>query len=140
MFASTFQQSVRLSEFAAFGLAMLVALPASAAPPVDPAARSELIGRPVALTVQPESIALTGPRAMQQIVVTGRYADGTMRDLTPFCDLAMENADIAGLNPGGFLLSQKNGSTVLVVKASPLPSRTWRNRSQFASAMSLSRP
>jgi hypothetical protein len=54
---------------------------------------------------------------MQQVVVTGRYADGSVRDLTPFCELALEGADVAGVSPEGLVLPKKNGSTGLVVKA-----------------------
>ena len=58
-----------------------------AAVPTEPAKIAPLVGQPTGLAVQPESITLTGPRALQQIVVTGKYADGTVRDLTPFCEI-----------------------------------------------------
>ena len=80
---------------------------APAAVPADPAARACLIGQPTALRVEPAAVTLTGPRALQQVVVTGQYADGTVRDLTPFCDLAIEAPDVAvvdgtaGLGLGG---------------------------------------
>src|SRR6516165_6329306 len=64
---------------------------AGAAIPTEPAARAKLVGQPLALLVQPESITLNGPRAMQQLVVTGRYADGSVRDLTPFCEFGVES-------------------------------------------------
>jgi hypothetical protein len=94
----------------------LSTIPAAAAVPTDPAQLTVLIGQPTALLVQPEAITLNGPRSMQQVIVTGRYADGSVRDLTPFCELSIEAADVASLN-GGFLLPKKNGVTNLVVKA-----------------------
>src|SRR5262249_48481346 len=54
--------------------------------------------------------------AMQQIVVTGRYADNTVRDLTPFTELALEAADVATIESSGFMLPKQNGTTTLVVQ------------------------
>ena len=100
------------------GLALLLsALPAPAAAPADPATKAQVIGQPAALLVQPEAIALNSPRATQQVVVTGKYADGSVRDLTAFCDLALEAPDVATVETGGFLLPKKSGATALVVKA-----------------------
>src|SRR5262245_55952042 len=84
---------------------------------VEPGA---LLGEPVSLTLQPAPIRLTGPRAMQQVVVTGRYVDGAVRDLTPFCTFSADTAGVAIVAPGGFVQPQKNGEGVLVVRAGPV--------------------
>ncbi len=98
------------------GLLLGLCAAASAAVPTDPQQRAALIGQPQALVVQPETVTLAGPRAYQQILVTGKYADGTERDLTPFCDIACETPDLA--DPGaGFVTPKKNGAGALVVKA-----------------------
>jgi hypothetical protein len=91
-------------------------LPAGAAGPND-TERAQIIGQPTALLVQPDNIVLDGPRAMRQIVVNGKYADGSVRDLTPFCEYSLETADVAELAAGGFLTPKKNGVTGLVVTA-----------------------
>jgi hypothetical protein len=104
---------------AVIALVLAAALPASAAVPSDPADRAPIIGQPAAVVVQPAAITLSGPQAMQQIVVTGRYASGPERDLTHLADLSIETADLVDLGPGGFLLPKKNGTTNLVVKAGP---------------------
>src|SRR5262245_37203754 len=99
------------------GLALvLVAASVAAAAPRDdqPSAK---VGQPVSLVVQPESIRLSGPRAAQQLVVTGRYADGTERDLTPFAFVTVESPDIVAIRPGNFLESHKDGKTTLIVRA-----------------------
>src|SRR5262249_480193 len=83
----------------------------------DPAQKTLLIGQPTGLIVQPEAVTLRGPLAMQQLVITGRYADGSVRDLTPFCGLTLESAGIASVGRDGFLLPHNNGSTTLVVEA-----------------------
>jgi hypothetical protein len=99
--------------------ALLVALaaPARGAPPADPAAAARAVGQPAALLVQPEAVTLAGPRARQQVVVTGRYADGSVRDLTPFCELSVEPAEVAAAEAGGYLAARKSGTAALVVKA-----------------------
>ncbi|MCI0461964.1 MAG: hypothetical protein L0Z62_33860, partial [Gemmataceae bacterium] len=61
------------------GLALLpwAAHPARAAVPTNAAARARVIGQPVALSVQPETVTLRGPRSMVQVIVTGKYADSS---------------------------------------------------------------
>src|SRR4051812_23128833 len=85
--------------FAALATLALVAT-APAALPTESAKIAELVGQPTGLAVQPETITLSGPRALQQVIVTGKYADGTFRDLTPFCQFATEAPDVAGLKDG----------------------------------------
>src|SRR5262245_49257408 len=81
-----------------------------------PAAQA-VIGDPIALTVQPAAIHLRSARAMQQIIVTGRYGDGSERDLTSYCDLRADAADVVHIHAGGFLQPRKNGRTELVAQA-----------------------
>ncbi len=101
-------------------LALLLALTSTvpAAAPTDEE-KAAVIGQPTALVVQPATITLNGPRAMQQIVVSGQYPDGTVRDLTPFCQFSAEAADIIDIAAGGFLTAKKDGTTNLVIKAGP---------------------
>src|SRR3954454_22437277 len=82
---------------------LVATLPAAAAVPTDAEDRAPLVGQPTAVIVQPSAITLAGPRAMQQIVVTGRYANSPDRDLTHLCDLSVEAADLVDLSAGGFL-------------------------------------
>jgi Protein of unknown function (DUF1553)/Protein of unknown function (DUF1549) len=101
-----------------FSVLATLALAASAAPaavPTDANKIAPLVGQPSALAVQPESITLAGPRALQQVVVTGKYADGTVRDLTPFCEMTTEAADVATLKDG-LVIPKKNGTTNLILK------------------------
>ncbi len=99
------------------GLALvLAAFPASAATPRE-SEKAAIVGQPVSLLVQPETVRLSGLRAVQQIIVTGRYRDGSERDLTPFCAVRAEAADVVSIAQGGFLEAKKDGSTTLVVQA-----------------------
>ena len=87
-----------------------------AAPPTDAVKRAELIGQPTVLEIQPAKIALTGPRSTQQLVITGKYADGTIRDLTQLVTIKPEQADLLEISEA-WLRGKKNGSTTLVVQA-----------------------
>ena len=64
--------------FIALGIALATLSAASASVPDDTTVRAQIVGRPTAVVVQPQAISLSGPRAFQQIIVTGIYADGTM--------------------------------------------------------------
>jgi len=79
--------------------------------------RAVLIGQPVSLSVQPETIRLVGPTAMRQVLVTGHYSDGSERDLTTVCDLQVEAADVAKTGRGGLVRPLKSGETALVIRA-----------------------
>jgi Protein of unknown function (DUF1553)/Protein of unknown function (DUF1549) len=96
-------------------VAGLTTLPASAAVPSNPKEREGVIGQPASLEVRPAAVALDGPRAVQQLVVTGKYADGTVRDLTSFVAISApgELVDVTG----GFVRGKRNGSAQLVVAA-----------------------
>lgn len=90
---------------------------AAAGVPEKQAEKAACIGQPVSLVVQPETIRLAGPRAMRQVLVTGRYADGSERDLTSFCDFRVENPGLVKIGRVGFLQPQAAGETALVVQA-----------------------
>lgn len=95
----------------------LTAWQASAASAAEAADKAAVIGQPAALQVQPESITLRGQHANQQLVVTGRYANGLVRDLTGVCELRSEAAAIAAVDETGFVTPKKNGQTAIVIKA-----------------------
>lgn len=104
---------------AAFAVLILatLAFPAAAAVPSDAKGRGELIGAPVELTVQPAAIHLHGPRARQQLLVTARYADGSLRDLTPVCSYRGATPDLVVIDATGHVTARKNGSSSLIVQA-----------------------
>jgi Protein of unknown function (DUF1553)/Protein of unknown function (DUF1549) len=96
---------------------MLLAPVAEGSLPTDAQTRAKLIGQPKSLTVEPSVIVLDGPRAALQPVITGRYGDDSLRDLTHFCDITIEDRGVASLDNGRLLLPLKNGSTTLIVRA-----------------------
>ncbi len=98
------------------GTLLATTLAANADVPTDPAARAKIIGTPKELLVQPGKLTLTGPRATAQLVVTGVYADGTVRDLTHLADFKFDSA-VAAIDAERFLTATKNGSATLTVSA-----------------------
>ncbi|HKB01591.1 MAG TPA: DUF1549 and DUF1553 domain-containing protein [Gemmataceae bacterium] len=96
-------------------VAAFTALPALAAVPSEPKERAGVIGQPASLDVRPAAVALDGPRAVQQLVVTGKYADGTVRDLTSFATISAPG-DVVDAT-AGFLRGRRNGTTQLAVSA-----------------------
>lgn len=95
-------------------LPLLVYRPAYAEVPSDEAERAKLIGQPKSIQVQPQRLSLMGPRAFRQLVITGRYADGSERDLTPFAALSDVNK-LLDLHIGGYVQGRHNGKGTLVV-------------------------
>ncbi len=85
--------------------------------PEKQADKAACVGHPISLVVQPETIRLAGPRAMRQILVTGRYSDGSERDLTNFCELQVESPDLVKISRGGLLRPLTAGETALVIQA-----------------------
>src|SRR5262245_49443577 len=92
----------------------LVLLAAPAATSADE--RMAEIGQPASLLVQPPLINLTGPRAMQQVLVTGRYPNGSDRDLTALCSWEVAGAEVVEIKPHGFLVPRQEGPAQLVVR------------------------
>jgi len=95
-------------------IAALAVLPVFSSPPSDPKQREKIIGQPIALEVLPAAVMLDGPRAYQQLVVTGKYADGTIRDLTPFAGIVADVADLVEITDG-YARGKKNGASQLTV-------------------------
>ena len=109
--------SARTHAVAALLLFALAAGRTNAAPPVDPADRAAVAGQPAALEVYPPTVTLSGIRDARQLVVTGKYADGTLRDLTSVATARLEPADVVELQDGLFLRPKKDGSAAVVIAA-----------------------
>jgi hypothetical protein len=88
-----------------------------AASGMTPEDRVALIGQPVALSVLPREVQFSDPDALQQLVVTGHYADGSVRDLTTVAEFGLEDGAIAAITSGGMLAPRMDGVTALLVKA-----------------------
>jgi len=102
-------------------VAILAGGPAlQAAVPKDASARQQLLGKPVALEVAPRAFTLSGPRASRQVLVTGRYADGSLRDLTGFCQWKPADPAMIDVDADGLARGRSDGTTKLVVEVAGL--------------------
>jgi hypothetical protein len=93
-----------------------------AAVPSDASARQAVLGKPVALDVAPRAFTLSGPRASRQVLVTGRYADGSLRDLTGFCQWKPADPAMVSVDADGLARGRSDGTTKLVVEVAGLSS------------------
>ena len=87
-----------------------------AVPPTDAVLRSQIIGDPIALDVAPKSIRLAEARAGQQILVTARYADGSVRDLTSLCEWDAGDSELIEVTKHGFVTGRADGATKLDIR------------------------
>src|SRR5579875_309363 len=95
----------------------LTATIASAVSFVETSDKAAVIGQPITLQVQPKSLTLRGQHAYQQLIVTGHYAGGLIRDLTGVCAMQSESAEIAAVDETGLVTPKKNGQTAILVQA-----------------------
>ena len=95
---------------------------------------SKLVGSPVEIVVQPETIELSEPRAGQQLLVTGHYEDGPTRDLTRVAQFELKDSGVASVSKNGAVSTGKSdGETELTVRVGELTARvpvTVRNATQ----------
>ncbi len=99
-------------------LAALSTTAVRAAVPTDPAERTALIGQPTELLVAPgATVTLSGPRDVAQVVVTAKYANGQLRDLTGVVEATSSAPDILAVGEGMFLRGKKNGTATVTIKA-----------------------
>ena len=101
----------------AAAFAVLVSPLAFAAVPTDPDERVKAVGTPTALHVPTPTVALTGPRDVRQVVVTGSYANGQSRDLTHFAEVSVNPPDVLDVGPGLFLRGKKDGTATVTLVA-----------------------
>ena len=110
-------KNVTIKVLAGVAWILMVTSLVAAGAPEKQVEKAAFIGQPVSLVVHPETIRLWGPRAMQQVLVTGLYSDGSVRDLTRFCDLQTETPGVVKIGRGGLLQPLRDGQTALVVRA-----------------------
>lgn len=77
-------------------------LAAESAPAID-------VGTPTEITVEPVKFELNGSRSQQQLIVTGKYANGEVRDLTPVA-VFTSSADAVAKVANAVVLPTADGS------------------------------
>src|SRR3954454_13345268 len=78
---------------------------------------SRVVGRPEVLAVSPANIELSGRWDARQLLVEGRYADGSRRDLPRLAAIEVGDAKVADVDPRGYVTPRADGRTTLRLRA-----------------------
>ncbi len=95
---------------------VILAPNAYAASPAAADERTLLIGKPVRLEITPNQVILIGGKDARQLIVSGHYADGTVRDLTTLVQWKGDNSGVVMVSDS-FVRVLKNGSSTLTADA-----------------------
>ncbi|OWK40773.1 DUF1549 and DUF1553 domain-containing protein [Fimbriiglobus ruber] len=106
-----------LSTAAVVCAAAILSLSSAYASPPSDDDKTALVGQPASLTVAPAAVTLTGPRDVRQLVVTGTYPNGVVRDLTWAVAAKSDKSDVLTVGEGLFLRGAKNGTATLTLSA-----------------------
>ncbi len=87
-------------------------------------ATSALGKEPTRLSIEPRSTRLDGPRATAQLIVTGHYDDGTVRDLTKTARWSSGDPKVVVAEPGGRISPGVDGTVDVVATVGSLEART----------------
>ncbi len=74
------------------------------------------IATPVSVEMSPKQIVLEGENATQQMSVTARYSDGTIRDVTPLAVFLSNNESSAKISPAGAVTSGARGEAFVMAR------------------------
>ena len=74
------------------------------------------MGTPTKVSIGPESPPLRGRRATRQLIVTGTYADGSVRDLTRALSWTSLDPAIATVSAKGQVVPKGNGTATIVAR------------------------
>jgi hypothetical protein len=110
------QFSFRLWLFGVFSLVMLPPAGALGEVPQESSRRQTVVGQPVRLEISPQTIELRGSRASWQVLVTGHYADGSVRDLTHLAEFRLPSGELLSCDRG-WIRGLKNGAGIIHVYA-----------------------
>ena len=78
---------------------------------------------PVRLDIVPAQIEVAGQRGAQQVLVSGYYADGTVRDLTRRATWEATPQPIVAVNALGRVVGKKNGAGELLIRVAGLEAK-----------------
>jgi hypothetical protein len=99
--------------------AILMWLASGTAPAAEPAKAPALIGAGdlASLSAWPEKVTLRGADRRQQLVITGHYANGGVRDLTADAIFRATDSKVVQIAEGGLLVPVGNGTTEIIGEA-----------------------
>ncbi len=93
-----------------FPVALLVLLGTALRAPADEGQA------PVAVTVDPHAVRLSGPKAVYSLLVNGKTADGRVVDLTHEARFRSARPETAAVTPAGVVHGKADGQTEVVVE------------------------
>ena len=79
---------------------------------------------PARLTVEPETTVLNGRRASAQLIATGFYGDGSVRDLTRAATWTSTNPAIVMVDAGGLIEPRSDGEAEVHVRTDSTEAKT----------------
>lgn len=89
---------------------------ANSAPPSSPQPVTDLVGQPTSVEVTPTAIELQGRRDTVQLLVTGRYPDGSTRDLTRSATWKQDAPQLVAITSTGLVTARQDGRTRLTIQ------------------------
>jgi hypothetical protein len=78
---------------------------------------------PTRLIVEPAQVTLVGQKAAARVIITGQYADGSLRDLTREADLASSEPATLAIEPGGRLVPRGDGRAEVIARVGKVEAR-----------------
>jgi hypothetical protein len=85
---------------------------------------AETIGSPASVEITPANPTLVGRRATRQLILTGRDADGSLRDLTRLVEWVSLDPAVATVSIKGQVVPKGNGTATIVARGGSVESRT----------------
>ncbi len=85
---------------------------------------ADILGTPEKVAIEPANVALSGRRATAQVILTGHYSDGSLRDLTRAVEWVSLNPEIATISPKGQILPVADGEATIVARQGSIEART----------------
>jgi hypothetical protein len=82
------------------------------------------IGVPASVTIGPENPPLKGRRATRQLIVTGRYEGGKVRDLTRALSWTSLDPEVAAVSQRGQVVPKGNGTATIVARQGSIEVRS----------------
>ena len=71
---------------------------------------------PLRLTIEPSEIRLDGARSEAQVIITGYFADGSVRDLSAEAEMRTEGTPVVRIESGGRMVPAADGRSALVAR------------------------
>lgn len=86
------------------------------APEIVKGRPDDVVGAPVKLVIEPDQLVLSGARSARQLLATGHYADGTVRDLTRSVRFESSDEKLAHVGEDGVVVPKGDGKVRITAR------------------------